>query len=148
MKIISEKIKYLPSTNNPLSADVYFIDGNEYCYIYDVGNNEYSLSKINKINKDKVVILSHYHRDHIGNINKINYHKLYVGELTYRTIGEDIIDKHSSIIVEDKFTIQDGVKIEVIHCASPHVDGSLIVNIDSEYTLIADLYLLDHLSIR
>ena len=27
-----------------------------------------------------------------------------------------------------------------IHCISPHTDGSLIVTIDNEYTLIADLY--------
>lgn len=63
----------------------------------------------------------------------MNYRNLYVGALTYETIGQ-------GIIIEDKFTIQDGVKIEVIHCISPHVDGSLIINIDNEYTLIADLY--------
>ena len=137
MKVIAEKIKYLPSVNNPLSADVYFVEGDTHCYIYDVGNNEDSLHQINQIKKDKTIILSHYHRDHIGNIDDIKYCNLYVGKKTYHTIGK-------GEIVEDLLTIQAGIKIEIIHCASPHTDGSLIVNIDNEYTLIADLYFTRH----
>lgn len=133
MNVIDKRISYLPATGNPLSADVYFIDGDEYCYIYDVGNNDYSLHHINQITKEKNIILSHYHKDHTGNIDRINYRSLYVGKKTYETIGK-------GIIVEDNFTIHDGVKIEVMHCASPHTEGSLIVTIDNEYTLIADLY--------
>lgn len=133
MNVIAEKIKYLPATDNPLSADVYFIEGDKYCYIYDVGNNETSLYQINNINKEKVIVLSHYHKDHIGNIKQIEYCNLYVGRKTYETIG-------MGEIIEDEFVINDGIKIEVIHCVSPHTEGSLIVNVDNEYTLIADLY--------
>ena len=133
MNRISEKIKYLPATNDPLSADVYFVEGDKYCYIYDVGNNEHSLTQINQTEKEIIVILSHYHADHTGNIDEINFRDLYVGNLTHETIGK-------GTIVEDVITINDGVKIEVIHCVSPHTDGSLIMNIDNEYTLIADLY--------
>lgn len=133
MNTIGEKIKYLPATNDPLSADVYFVEGDKYCYIYDVGNSGYSLSQINRIGKEKVVVLSHYHKDHTGNIDSVIFRDLYVGRLTHETIGK-------GTIIEDEFAINDGVKIEVIHCVSPHTDGSLIVNIDNEYTLIADLY--------
>ena len=49
MNAIGEKIKYLPSSEYPLSADVYFIEGDKYCYIYDVGNNDDSLNQINQI---------------------------------------------------------------------------------------------------
>lgn len=133
MNMINEKIRYLPATEDPLSADVYFIDGAKYCYIYDVGNNDSSLHHIDQISKEKIIILSHYHKDHVGNIERINYRHLYVGKKTYEAIGK-------GAIVEDSFTINDGVKIEVIHCISPHTEGSLIVNVDNEYTLIADLY--------
>ena len=133
MKMLAEKIKYLPAVNNPLSADVFFVEGDKRCYIYDVGNNDDSLRYINQVNKEKTIILSHYHKDHVGNIDYIDYCDLYVGKETYQAIGK-------GIIVEDSFSIQDGVKIEIIHCASPHTDGSLIINIDNEYTLIADLY--------
>lgn len=133
MNTIGERIKYLPATNDPLSADVYCIDGNKHCYIYDVGNNDRSLQYVNQLSKAKVVILSHYHKDHTGNIAGIHYRDLYVGKKTYEVIGK-------GAIVEDAFTINDGVKIDVIHCASPHTDGSLIITVDNEYTLIGDLY--------
>ena len=133
MNAIGKRIKYLPAANNPLSADVYCVDGEKCCYIYDVGNNDNSLHYIHQINKEKIVILSHHHKDHTGNIESIQYRDLYVGKKTYEAIGK-------GIIVEDRITIHDGVKIEVIHCASPHTEGSLIITVDNEYTLIADLY--------
>lgn len=133
MNTIGKRIKYLPATNDPLSADVYLIDGDKCCYIYDVGNNECSLRYISQISKEKIVILSHHHKDHTGNIEGVHYHDLYVGKKTYEAIGK-------GITVEDAVTINDGVKIDVSHCTSPHTDGSLIITVDNEYTLIADLY--------
>lgn len=133
MNTISRKIKYLPATNDPLSADVYCIEGDKYCYVYDVGNDDRSLQYINQIGKEKVVVLSHHHKDHTGNIVGLHYRDLYVGKKTYEVIGK-------GIIVEDMLAINDGVRIDVLHCTSPHTDGSLIVTIDNEYTLIADLY--------
>ena len=133
MNTISGKIKYLPATNDPLSADVYCIEGDKYCYVYDVGNDERSLQYINQIGKEKVVVLSHHHKDHTGNIVGLHYRDLYVGKKTYEIIGK-------GIIVEDTLTINDGVRIDVSHCVSPHTEGSLIITVDNEYTLIADLY--------
>lgn len=133
MNTIGKRIKYLPASNDPLSADVYCIEGDKYCYVYDVGNNDRSLQYINQIGKEKVVILSHHHKDHTGNIVDIHYRDLYVGKKTYEAIGK-------GVIVEDKLTLNDGVRIDVNHCTSPHTDGSLIITVDNEYTLIADLY--------
>lgn len=133
MNAIGKRIKYLPATNDPLSADVYCVDGDECCYVYDVGNNDNSLHHINQISKEKIVILSHHHKDHTGNIEGIHYRELYVGKKTYEAIGK-------GIIVADKFTIHDGITIDVIPCTSPHTEGSLIITVDNEYTLIADLY--------
>ena len=133
MNLIGKRIKYLPATNDPLSADVYCIEGDKYCYVYDVGNDERSLQYINQIGKEKVVVLSHHHKDHTGNIVGLHYRDLYVGKKTYEIIGK-------GIIVEDALTINDGVRIEVSHCVSPHTEGSLIITVDNEYTLIADLY--------
>ena len=133
MKSITDRIKYLPANINPLSADVYFIEGDKYCYIYDVGNDDNSFNCINQIDKERVIILSHYHKDHVGNIERIDVNNLYVGKKTFGTIGK-------GKIVEDAFIVNDGVNIEIIPCESPHTEGSLIINIDHEYTLIADLY--------
>ena len=133
MNAICKRIKYLPATIDPLSADVFCIEGDQYCYVYDVGNNDRSLQYINQISKEKIVILSHYHKDHTGNIVGLHYRDLYVGKKTYEIIGK-------GIIVEDALTINDGVRIDVSHCVSPHTEGSLIITVDNEYTLIADLY--------
>ena len=133
MNTIGNRIEYLPAENDPLSADVYCIEGDQYRYVYDVGNDDRSLQYINELSKERVIILSHYHKDHIGNIEDIHYRNLYVGKKTYEAIGK-------GVVVEDKITINDGVKIDVILCTSPHTDGSLIVTMDNEYTLIADLY--------
>lgn len=132
MNQIGERINYLPATNDPLCADVFGIDGDQYCYVYDVGSDERSLRYINQLDKEKVVVLSHFHKDHTGNIDGIHYRDLFVGKKTYEAIGK-------GIIIEDTITINDGVKIEIAHCVSPHTDGSLIITVDHEYTLIADL---------
>ena len=133
MKAIGRRIRYLPASNDPLSADVYFIEGDKACYIYDVGNNEEALRCINQINKEKMIILSHYHRDHVGNADNLDFCGLYAGKKTYETIGK-------GTVLENRIVIDDGVKLEIMPCPSPHTDGSLIVNVDKEYTLIADLY--------
>ena len=133
MNTIGRRIRYLTASNDPLSADVYCIEGDKYCYVYDVGNDERSLQYINQIGKEKVVVLSHHHKDHTGNIVGLHYRDLYVGKKTYEVIGK-------GIVVEDTLTINDGVRIDVSHCVSPHTEGSLIITVDNEYTLIADLY--------
>lgn len=133
MNVITDYIKYLPATDDPLSADVYFIEGEKFCYIYDVGNNDIALRHINQIQKEKCIILSHYHKDHTGNIDRINYSNLYVGNKTFEVINK-------GKIIKDALTLYDGIKIEILPCISPHTEGSLVVTINNEYTLIADLF--------
>ena len=133
MEKINNVITYLPASPAPLSADVYFIEGDEKCYVFDVGNNEAALQEISVVKKEKIVILSHYHKDHTGNIDKVDYKELYVGDLTKKTIQR-------GTIVTDAVVIHDGVELVIQHCPSPHTKGSLIVTVNKEYTLIADLY--------
>lgn len=133
---INDYIRYIPASPvsvSLLSADVFFIEGADYCYLYDVGNGDSALEAIASVDKPKVVILSHYHKDHTGNIDKVSYERLYVGDTTNNAIGK-------GEVIEDCLEINDGVSITVKHCVSPHTKGSLIVTVNNEYTLIADLY--------
>ncbi len=133
MERINSVITYLSASSDPLSADVYFIEGDTNCYVFDVGNCEKALQEITAIPQEKVIILSHYHKDHTGNIDKVDYKELYVGELTKETIQK-------GTVVTDKVVIYDGVELVIQHYPSPHTKGSLIVTVNKEYTLIADLY--------
>lgn len=133
MERISTYLHYIPSSQEPLSADAYIIHGEKYAYLFDVGSNEETLRCLSEIPKEKIVILSHFHPDHTANVDKLSYQKLYVGGFTFEKIQK-------GMVVEDCLTIHDGVKIEIRHCPSPHTEGSLIVTVNGEYTLLADLY--------
>ena len=40
IKLINDYIKYIVSSEEPLSSNVFFINGKSNTYIYDVGRNE------------------------------------------------------------------------------------------------------------
>lgn len=130
---IASYLHYLPAVEEPLSADVFCIEGERCTYLYDVGCNEEALTYITALPKEKVIILSHFHPDHVGNIGALTYKELYVGKQTFQKIKQ-------GMIVEDKLKINDGVNIEILHCPSPHAKGSLIVTVNKEYTLLGDLH--------
>lgn len=133
MKKISDHLYYLPSTQEPLSADVFFMEGKKNTYIFDVGSNQEALDAIAALPGPKTVILSHPHGDHVGNWDKVDAQSLYVGDATYEKL-------HTGTVVEDQVTIQDGIHLCIRYCPSPHTAGSLIVTVNEEYTLLADLY--------
>lgn len=133
MNEISYYLHYLPATSDPLSGDVYIIEGGKFLYVFDVGSTPEVANVIENLPKEKVIILSHPHNDHIGNVDDLTYKDLYVGDATFEKIGK-------GTVIDDEVTINDGVRIQIRHCQSPHTDGSLIVTVNSEYTLLADLY--------
>ena len=55
MNKINDYIKYIESTDEPLSSNVFFIEGKENTYIFDVGRNDEAYNEIQNINKNKVV---------------------------------------------------------------------------------------------
>ena len=133
MKTLSERIRFLPASDDPLSADVFFIEGEKRTYVYDVGSCEAALQALHAQEKPLVVVLSHFHQDHTGNIKQLPVDELYVGSRTEKKIG-------MGTVVRDVVTIDDGVHLEIRHCPSPHANGSLILTVDNTYTLVGDLY--------
>lgn len=133
MKTICPYLHYIPSTLDPLSADVYVIEGESFSYIFDVGNNQEALDTLSNLSGGKIIILSHPHNDHVGNLDKLDYKALYAGDSTCEKIKK-------GTVVENELTINDGVNLQISPCPSPHTGGSLIVTVNNEYTLLADLY--------
>ncbi len=130
---ICEYINFLPSSDEPLSADVFFVRGDKKTYIYDVGANEQSFKEIESVPGEKAVILSHFHPDHIANMTRLRCDEIYLGRKTFEKLGR-------GVIVSDKIVIEDGLKLEIARFPSVHAKGSLVLTVNSEYTLIGDLY--------
>lgn len=133
---ITERISYLPSTEETLSADVGIIRGDSSLYLFDVGSGEKMLESVRRViasesKKETVVIISHFHGDHLDNIRGIPYSRLYVGSHTakYTKDGE---------IVDRPVEINDGIKLDIRPLTASHCKGSLMLCVDDKYLFIGD----------
>ena len=139
---ITEQISYIKASDNPLSADVILVDGQEYLYVFDVGNNEQVAEYLNSIHKKKRVILSHFHTDHMGNIGRVQWENVFFGANTEKYFQHYIPDYAAQLLryvtVFDTVKIQDGVSIEIHPVPNSHAKGSLLLQVDEEYIFIGD----------
>ena len=75
-------LRHICCYTEPLSADVFIVEGQNNIYMYDTGNGDESLNEIKSIlneysDKPVKIIISHFHPDHMGNIDKIEKDKIY-----------------------------------------------------------------------
>lgn len=129
---LGKEILHIPAGKTPLSSDVFLIRGESRWYLFDTGRNQESLDAILALEGAKTIILSHLHRDHMANLEKIEYDALYVGDLTAERL-------QIGTAVTESMVIEDGVHLEIRPCPSPHTGGSLILTVNGEYTLLGDL---------
>lgn len=89
MKIrkITDKIACLPATEALLSADVGIIRCDDRLWIFDVGSSDEAVAAVNALEDKKNIVLSHFHPDHTGNIDRVTYGALYAGAFTCRRLG-------------------------------------------------------------
>ncbi len=127
---ITPEISYLPSVENPLSSDVVFIKpaGSDLTWIFDTGTSGEAAQLINQIDGKKNIVISHFHPDHILNLLKVKYDKLYVTKYTkkYTRSGE---------IVDSELDFPDGIKIYQI--PSSHSKGALVLEY-KDYVFLGD----------
>lgn len=94
LKDISREIAYLEASENPLSADVGIIRDGGVTWIFDVGSNDPAAEIINGIEGEKRVVLSHFHADHITNLDKIDCARIYGGDFTCKKLKKGVtVDK-------------------------------------------------------
>ncbi len=115
---ITDRISYIKTTEKPLSADVGIIEGDEFIWLFDVGADESVPISLNKIQKPKKTVISHFHSDHMGNLEHVNLNEIYLGANTFRYA------KRGTVVGEDIF-FDDGVKIHVFPLPSSHAKGSV-----------------------
>ena len=131
--MIHPRIRRIPAGEEPLSADVFIIEGDARCYVFDVGANDEAYAAISALEKPVWVILSHFHRDHIGNMARLAPEKVLAGARTCKYVP-------GATQLDAPLTIRDGVEIIVRPCVSPHAPGCLIATVDGMYTFLGDLH--------
>lgn len=132
MNHLAPRIRRIPATPEPLSADVFIIEGDVRYYVFDVGASDEAHAAISALDKPLTVILSHFHRDHTANMSRLAPAETLAGARTCKYVPH-------ATLVDAPLTIRDGVEIDVRPCVSPHAPGCLIATVDGEYTLLGDL---------
>ena len=127
---ITDRISYIKATEKPLSADVGIIEGDEFCWIFDVGADESVPISLNKIQKPKNAVISHFHPDHMSNLARADLNEIFLGANTFKYA------KMGKIIDKDVF-IDDGIEIHIFPLPSSHAKGSLGLEI-GDYAFIGD----------
>ena len=125
---ITEKITYIPSQDNPLSADVAIIKGKKI-YLFDVGSSDAAFEDIQMIEGDKCAVISHFHPDHMGNVLRLHELPLYVSANTFKYTNR-------GTIIEKDTILEEGIAVFLI--PSSHAKGSLGLIVNDEYVFIGD----------
>ena len=82
---INDKISYIECSEDPLSADVGIIREPDGIWLYDVGNDVRNLEGLDgKYN----VVLSHFHLDHVGSLEKLNVQTLFLSKETQKHLNQ------------------------------------------------------------
>ena len=125
-------IKRIEMSENPLSADVFFVQGREYTYIVDVGSNDASYEAVRDIPKKKIII-THFHADHAENLRRLKPadEDLFVGDYTAKYYG-------GGTVIKEPMHIEDGVFMDILPLPSSHAKGSLTVIVNKSVILLGD----------
>ena len=156
---LTDRIHYLQMSNDPLSADVIAVRGDSAWWIFDVGACDEAAKFINDLpripveeaaipvdengaNLTKNVVISHFHRDHLLNVQRmcggdvpLDIDALYVGAYTSKTFGE--IEGVSKNVVMEPLAFDDGVQIQILPMPNSHAKGSLALIVD-DYVFLGD----------
>lgn len=133
-KMAKNLLKHIQATEYPLSADIVIYTAEEGTWIYDVGCSDESYEKIIELSR-KNIIISHFHPDHMGNLERLSYENLYVGKNTYK------YTKRGIVVEEPMEPDQD---IRIIPMPSSHAKGCLAMQIGNEYLLVGDAFYPQH----
>ncbi len=122
---ISDNICYIEASNESLSADIGIIKTKNGTWLYDVGNDPNSiLTLADNYN----VVLSHFHTDHVGNLDKLNIENLYASQYTFS-------HTQKGFVVDTDIYIDD---LHIFPLPSSHAKGCVGLEIDEEYAFIGD----------
>lgn len=127
MNKINEFISYIPKQFNPLSAEVFFIDTKDKLYIYDVGNGQIYLEEIKRQTKPLVIVLSHFHPDHIYNLKQLDNYALVQSKNT------------AKYTKKENYLTQVNEDVQIYDIPSSHAKGCLALEY-KDYLFVGDAF--------
>lgn len=128
---ITECIAYFPASEEPLSADVGLVRGDRFDWIFDVGSSPEAARLVQGLQRETNVVLSHFHKDHTGNLDKIAPCEIYCGPYTQRKLGR-------GTAVRQPLARNDGVELLLFPIPSVHAKGSVGLEVNGEYAFVGD----------
>lgn len=160
---LTDRIRYLQMSYEPLSADVVAVRGDSAWWIFDVGACDEAVDFINALPRSsessthldtseciknatvplkKNIVISHFHRDHLLNVVRhcngevsLDFDTLYVGSHASKVVGE--MSGREKITVTSPLSFDDGVHIEILPIPNSHAKGSLALIAD-DYVFLGD----------
>ncbi|MCR5119336.1 MAG: MBL fold metallo-hydrolase [Lachnospiraceae bacterium] len=123
---ISEKISYISCSAEPLSADIGIIKTDNGVWLYDCGND---INSIAGLGGSYNIVLSHFHPDHTGNLDKLGINELYISKETAGHI------KRPGVIVEKDLYIGE---LHIFPLRSCHAKGCLALEVDESWCFVGD----------
>jgi len=128
---IESGISYLPAGGPPLSADIGIINGEKHIWLFDVGNGPAALGALAELEGVKNAVISHFHPDHMGNLDKIDLNEIYLGKNT-RSYTD-----HGTVVCGNIY-IDDGIKLHIFPLPSSHAKGSVGLEVNGKYAFLGD----------
>lgn len=122
---INEKISCIPCSDDPLSADIGVIREGAETWLYDVGSDERAIAGLAG---SYHIVLSHFHQDHTGNLERLNAKALYVSSETQRHV-------RTGTVVERDIKIGN---LHIFPLPSSHCKGCLGLEVDETYAFVGD----------
>lgn len=104
---INDEISYLDASDDPISSNVVFIKpkNSQTTWIFDVGMTSLAAQEINAVQGKKIVVISHFHPDHLFNINRISYDELYLSAHTFKYAKKGIVVKNKEFSVDAEVSL-------------------------------------------
>lgn len=131
MQEIAPGIFRVPPVREPLSSDVFVVEGEKRFYVLDAGTSDAAYEAIRSLTKPVWMILSHFHRDHIGNMERLSPERVLCGLRTRKYVKD-------CTPVEEEILMDDGVLIRVQPVVSPHAPGCVMMTVNDTYTFLGD----------
>lgn len=122
---ISDKISYIEASDDPLSSDIGIYRDNNSEWLFDVGCGKKSIASLTGTYN---VVLSHFHQDHTGNIDRVRFNELFVSATTFGHV-------HCGGIISKETVIGN---LRIFPLPSSHARGCLGLEIESTYAFVGD----------